>query len=95
MQGRLLPKIDNLYQCHPLEWADEFDICKKQKINLIEWIIDSRTLKKNTLLNNYGREQIIKKMNESNVEVKSICADVLLEKNINSLRKYRGFAQHY
>lgn len=84
MQGRLLPKESNLYQCHPSDWQKEFDLCKNNSFDYIEWIIDARSIDKNPIFSISGRKQIEEKISHTNVKVKSICADLLMEKFIKN-----------
>ena len=42
-QGRLLPKYDGIYQCHPKDWVKEFEIANKYNFNCTEWIVDERS----------------------------------------------------
>ena len=52
MQGRLLPKVKNRYQCFPgKNWAKEFYLAKKLKLDLIELIFDIYEYKINPLYN--------------------------------------------
>ncbi len=88
MQGRLLPKISDIYQCHPLNWSDEFDLCRSNNLDLIEWIIDSRSFYKNSIMSTSGRELMLEKIKETNVRVETICADILLEKTINNEKDF-------
>jgi sugar phosphate isomerase/epimerase len=81
MQGRLLPKYMGKYQAHPVNyWQDEFSIASSLKLNCIEFILDYYLYHKNPLMTMDGMDQIKKCINETNVSVKSVCADYFMEK---------------
>ena len=79
MQGRLLPKIDNKYQAHPIGiWEKEFMLAKKIGLNCIEFIIDLEGIEKNPIIaNNLSKINSLSK--KTNIEVYSICMDFLME----------------
>ena len=87
MQGRLLPKIKNRYQCFPgKNWAKEFYLAKKLKLDLIELIFDIYEYKINPLYNLEELKKLKKIIRKTNIEVKTVCADyfmnnTLFEKN--------------
>jgi L-ribulose-5-phosphate 3-epimerase UlaE len=85
MQGRLLPKLNNRYQAHPLGyWQDEFLLAKELNLDLIEFIFDYDDYKLNPLMSLSGIENIKKYINETGVNVKTICADYFMEAPIHS-----------
>lgn len=84
MQGRLLPKYKGIYQCHPKEWMEEFELAHKFKYDYVEWIVDEKSKKFNDLLTEVGRNKIKKNSEKYQVHVNSICADILLENPIGS-----------
>ena len=46
MQGRLSPVIDGKIQAFPtLTWREEFEHAEKIGFNLIEWVLDSDSIK--------------------------------------------------
>jgi L-ribulose-5-phosphate 3-epimerase len=85
MQGRLLPKLNNRYQAHPLGyWQDEFKIAKDLNLDFIEFIFDYNDCKLNPLMSLSGIESIQKIISETGVNVKTICADYFMEAPIHS-----------
>lgn len=85
MQGRLLPKLNNRYQAHPLGyWQDEFILAKELNLDLIEFIFDYDDYKFNPLMSLSGIENIQKMISETGVNVKTICADYFMEAPIHS-----------
>ena len=80
MQGRLLPKYFGRYQAHPLGyWQKEFDLAKELGLYCVEFILDYNDAEQNPLLKEDGVDSILEKVNESGVQVKSICADYFME----------------
>ena len=80
MQGRLLHKLNNRYQAHPIGyWQDEFILAKKLKLDLIEFIFDYDDYKLNPLMSLSGIENIQRMIRETGVNVKTICADYFME----------------
>ena len=85
MQGRLLPKLNNRYQAHPIGyWQDEFILAKKLKLDLIEFIFDYDNYMLNPLMSLSGIENIQRMISETGVNVKTICADYFMEAPIHS-----------
>jgi len=81
MQGRLLPKYEGRYQAHPVNyWQDEFSIASSHNLDCIEFILDYDLFQKNPLMTVNGIESIKKCIDESNVRVKSVCADYFMVK---------------
>ena len=88
MQGRLLPKYKGKYQAHPKDtWQDEFFLAKELGLDLIEFIFDKDDFDKNPLFSKNGIKLIKKIINESNVGVKTICADFFMNQPIHSVDK--------
>ena len=80
MQGRLLPKYQGRYQAHPVGyWQDEFYLVSERNMDLIEFILDYNEVERNPLMSSEGVLEIQKKIDESGVEIKSICADYFME----------------
>ena len=85
MQGRLLPKHKGKYQAHPLGyWQDEFLLAKELNLDLIEFIFDYNDYTLNPLMSVSGIEKIQRHINETGVNVKTICADYFMEAPIHS-----------
>ena len=85
MQGRLLPKYQGRYQAHPLGyWEKEFPIASKLGLDSIEFILDFNNAEENPLLASGGIESIQRAEQNSNIKVRSICADYFMEAPIYS-----------
>jgi len=85
MQGRLLPKLNNRYQAHPIGyWQDEFLLAKELGLSLIEFIFDYDDYKLNPLMSLSGIENIQRVISETGVNVRTICADYFMEAPIHS-----------
>ena len=84
MQGRLLPKYNGIYQCHPIDWIEEFKLANEFKYDYVEWIVDEESKKFNALLTEGGRNKIKKISEKYQVYVNSICADILLQNTIGN-----------
>lgn len=84
MQGRLLPKFQGRYQAHPVEnWKKEFFIAKDIGLDCIEFILDLNDLEKNPLIYFGGINEIEKVIEETGVEIKSICADCFMQEPLH------------
>lgn len=80
MQGRLSPRSEGRYQSHPIQfWQSEFFIARELGLQLVEFILDSWSLKQNPLLTPEGRKAIKDIGDRSGVGIKSICADVFMD----------------
>ena len=78
MQGRLLPRYKNRYQAFPVGyWEAEFYMAKTLGFDFIEWILDYNDAHLNPLLANLEDIKFICK--DSNVGVRSVCADYFME----------------
>ena len=85
MQGRLLPKYQNRYQAHPIGyWQAEFYIAKELGFNQIEFILDYNEVEKNPLLRKKGICEIQNLISQTNIQIKSICADYFMEAPLHS-----------
>ena len=85
IQGRLLPKYQGRYQAFPIgSWENEFKIAKECGLDLIEFILDFNESEKNPLLHSGGVEKIVNIINDSDVSVKTICADYFMEAPLHS-----------
>jgi len=86
MQGRLTRPYTRGIQFfpHDQEWQNEFFVAKDLGLNYIEWII---TDNKNPFLGNFSDSEKIKNaINSSNVKIKSICLDYLMDLDLNDGR---------
>jgi len=80
MQGRLLPKYQDRYQAHPVDyWQKEFEIAKEIGLDCIEFILDYNDLDQNPLLKTGGVKEILEVVDNTGVSVNTICADYLME----------------
>ena len=85
MQGRLLPKYQGRYQAHPIGyWEDEFEIAALLGVDLIEFILDYNDFEENPLMSASGCKKIIEIANQSDVKVKTICADYFMDAPLHS-----------
>lgn len=80
MQGRLLPKWKGRYQAFPLKhWQAEFYIAAEFGFQNIEFILDYNDYNTNPLMSKNGIEAIKFHSRETNVGVRSICADYFMD----------------
>ena len=85
MQGRLLPKYKGRYQAHPVNyWAGEFQTASKLALDLIEFIVDYNDFDANPLLSDSGLNELLGKIQETSVQVSTICADYFMEAPLHS-----------
>ena len=79
MQGRLTTEPDGIYQRHPYRWEKELYKCNLHGIKKLEWIVDQHSEDFNPIRNKEGR-MLVKELCKANeVEISSICADILLD----------------
>ena len=80
MQGRLLPSFKSQYQAHPVtNWKHEFELASNNKIQSIEFIVDSYLYHANPIITTNGIEEIKDVINKTGIKVKSICADIFMQ----------------
>ena len=85
MQGRLLPKYKGRYQAHPIGyWEDEFEIAASLGLDLIEFILDYNDYEDNPLMSVSGCKEIEEISNQSDVHVKTVCADYFMDAPLHS-----------
>ena len=85
MQGRLLPKYQGRYQAHPVGyWQDEFIVARKFELDCIEFILDYNNAEDNPLIKEGGVEEIKIIVEQTGVDVKTICADYFMEAPLHS-----------
>ena len=85
MQGRLLPKYQGRYQAHPIGyWEDEFEIAASLGVDLIEFILDYNDFEENPLMSASVCKKIIEIAKQSDVKVKTICADYFMDAPLHS-----------
>ncbi len=86
MQGRLLPKINGLYQAHPIGiWNKEYYIASKLGLSSIEFIFDHHLYYHNPIFSDI--DSIKKIQSKTGVLTKSICADFFMAFPIQKANK--------
>ena len=80
MQGRLSKPIDGKIQAFPWKaWREEFHIGAELGFRKVEWTIDyDNYLYDNPIMNEEGRNEIIKLVQHTNCSVSSITADCIM-----------------
>jgi L-ribulose-5-phosphate 3-epimerase len=93
MQGRLSPRYEGRYQAFPVHtWEAEFFIAADMGFDCIEFIIDEHSSLLNPLLDPDGRTLVSRVIEESEVTVRSICADCFMEVPFHSRHIQRAKA---
>ena len=83
MQGRLSPVIKKRIQIFPHKnWKNEFKIASEIGFSLIEWTIDTETLKENPLFYKGQLKQILSLKEKYNFRIESLTLDYLMENPI-------------
>ena len=86
IQGRLLPKYQGRYQCHPVgNWSEEFKKVSELGLDCIQFILNFDTIDMNPLSSSQGLEKINGLVKSSGVKVSSICADYFMEKPLHKI----------
>lgn len=86
MQSRLSPKVDeSKYQAFPgLNWWKEFVTAKDLGFDAIEWIVDTNP---ESFINDKMVTKIYQTVMDTEVFVRSVCCDYLMEHPLHSLDK--------
>lgn len=85
MQGRAAPKYMGHYQAHPVNyWQSEFEFASLHGFSQIEFIIDFDLWELNPLVSKRGIQEVNAYINQSNVNVASVCCDVFMDKSFHS-----------
>ncbi len=85
MQGRLSNPVDSQIQAFPMkEWKEEFDKAEKIGYELIEWVFDSL---ENPIITDQGVVEIKKRIQNSKIEIHSVCADYFMKNLLFDLPK--------
>jgi len=85
MQGRLVPKYQGRYQAFPIGmWKDEFKVAKACGLDLVEFILDFNDAEENPLLKLGGIDEIVSVCQNTDMSVKTICADYFMEAPLHS-----------
>ncbi len=80
MQGRLLPKYKGRYQAFPPNtWREEFQLAADLGLDLIEFILDFEDAMRNPLMDDLGLRDILSTVEQTGVQVRTICADYFME----------------
>jgi L-ribulose-5-phosphate 3-epimerase UlaE len=80
-----LPKYQGRYQAFPLGmWQEEFKIAKSFNLDLIEFILDYNDVEENPLIKKGGIQEIKTVINDTSVNVQTICADYFMEAPLHS-----------
>tara|TARA_B100000965_G_C19572440_1_gene749738 strand:- start:1154 stop:2044 length:891 start_codon:yes stop_codon:yes gene_type:complete len=83
MQGRLSPVIKKRIQIFPdKNWKNEFKIASKIGFSLMEWTIDTETLKNNPLFYKGKLKEILSLKKKYNFRIESLTLDYLMENPI-------------
>ena len=84
MQGRLVRPSGNRIQEFPSKlWREELKIASKLNINLIEWVIDKKSIKTNPIVKNL--DEVIKLTSKNDIQVESISDDYFLQEKRNNI----------
>jgi hexulose-6-phosphate isomerase len=85
MQGRLSNPVNNEIQAFPIkEWKEEFSKAEKIGYDLIEWIFDSL---ENPIMSDNGVLEIEKYIQNSKINIHSVCADYFMKNLLFDLPK--------
>lgn len=88
MQGRLLPQYQGRYQAHPVGyWQQEFKVAKSLGLDAIEFILDFNDVLLNPLMSDQGVAEIKEWVGKTNVSVKTICVDYLMQAPLHSVNQ--------
>ena len=80
-----MPKYQGRYQAFPLGmWQEEFKIAKSFNLDLIEFILDYNDVEENPLIKKGGIQEIKTVINDTSVNVQTICADYFMEAPLHS-----------
>jgi L-ribulose-5-phosphate 3-epimerase len=83
MQGRLLPPVDGRFQAFPARrWREEFPKAAAAGLSCIEWIFEKPNEERNPLRHDEGLAEVERIAGETNVGVRSICADYYMTEQL-------------
>jgi L-ribulose-5-phosphate 3-epimerase len=83
MQGRLLPPVNGRFQAFPaVRWREEFPKAAAAGLSCIEWIFEKPEEERNPLRHDEGLAEVARIAVETNVEVRSICADYYMTEQL-------------
>ncbi|MBM3777715.1 MAG: sugar phosphate isomerase/epimerase [Acidimicrobiia bacterium] len=79
MQGRLSPPVAGRVQAFPWSsWEDEFTRARECGFDTIEWLFEEPRAVDNPLWSAPGRDRIRRRVADSGVSVRSVCADYFM-----------------
>lgn len=79
-QGRLSPIVDGKIQAFPQQgWEAELLAAKECGFELLEWVLDSGSLRVNPILNREGRARILDLSQQSEIRVSAVCVDNFMD----------------
>ena len=80
MQGRLSPIVDGLIQRFPIEsWSEEFRVAERIRLRCMEWTLDQEGLRKNPLMTDHGRIQILALAKRYGLVIPSVTGDCFMQ----------------
>ena len=80
MEGRLSPLVDGEIQCFPWgHWEDEFQIASELGLNCVDWVLDSKDVFNNPLLDPSQSQVISNLEKNSGIKVISVCSDFFMD----------------
>ena len=80
MQGRLSPVVDGKIQFFPWDnWQEEFQIASELGLNCVDWVLDSKNVFNNPLLDATQSQVISNLEKKSGVKVISVCSDFFMD----------------
>ena len=83
MQGRLLPPVNGRFQAFPAQrWREEFPKAAAAGLSCIEWIFEKPDEERNPLRHDEGLAEMERIADETNVRVRSICADYYMTEQL-------------
>ena len=81
MQGRLVPPVNGKIQCFPRNnWAEEFPLAARARVDSIEWIYDEYGADINPLASDEGIVSMLRLADLHGVRVASVCADYFMDR---------------
>jgi hexulose-6-phosphate isomerase len=81
MQGRLVPPVDDRFQCFPRTgWQTEFERAARAGLGCIEWIYDEYGADVNPLATAEGTRALRDRAERFGVLVRSLCADYFMDR---------------
>ena len=79
MQGRLSPRPERGLQAFPHDtWRQEFRLASELSLDCIEWVFEAEHALSNPLVAAGGRQEIRRKIHETGVQVRAVCADYFM-----------------